>query len=91
MTRARVTLKTDNCIVSLSHIKLTVQRLTDRERGGVMLIISINKTERLAVTGLLPACHIMPPVNERSRAGTLRPDHPAQCQDTRKTVKIYKL
>ena len=41
-----------------------------------MLIISINKTERLAVTGLLPACHIMPPVNERSQAGRLRPDHP---------------
>ena len=56
-----------------------------------MLIISINKTERLAVTRLLAACHIMPPVNERSPAGTVRPDHPAQCKDTRKTVKLYKL
>ena len=48
-----------------------------------MLIISINKTGEVGsdspVTSLLPAWHIMPPVNERSRAGRLRQDHPVQC------------
>ena len=76
MTTAEVTLKTDIRIVSLSNINLLLHWLTDRERGGVVLIISINKTGRLAVTGLLAACHIMPLVNERSRARGLRPDHP---------------
>ena len=51
MTTAQVTLKTDTGTVSLSHINLTLHLLTDRERerGGVLVIISINKLEEVGM------------------------------------------